>query len=35
MNPLAIHTPAVYVKRLLLGRNYEKRIEQRTVQARG
>lgn len=34
MNPLAIHTPAVYVKRLLLGRNYEKRIEQRTVQAR-
>lgn len=34
MNPLAIHTPAVYVKRLLLGRSYEKRIEQRTVQAR-
>lgn len=34
MNPLAIHTPGVYVKRLLLGRSYEKRIEQRTVQAR-
>lgn len=34
MSPLAIHTPAVYVKRLLLGRSYEKRIEQRTVQAR-
>lgn len=34
MNPLAIHTPAVYVKRLLLGRGYEKRIEQRTVQPR-
>lgn len=34
MSPLAIHTPAVYVKRLLLGRSYEKRIEQRTVHAR-
>ncbi len=34
MNPLAIHTPGVYVKRLLLGRSYEKRIEQRTVQPR-
>lgn len=34
LNPLAIHTPGIYVKRLLLGRNYEKRIEQRTVQPR-
>jgi 3-oxoacid CoA-transferase subunit A len=34
LNPLAIHTPGVYVKRLLLGRGYEKRIEQRTVQPR-
>lgn len=34
MNPLAVHTPGVYVKRLLLGRSYEKRIEQRTVQPR-
>jgi 3-oxoacid CoA-transferase subunit A len=34
MNPLAIHTPGIYVKRLLLGKNYEKRIEQRTVQPR-
>jgi len=34
MSPLAIHTPGVYVKRLLLGRSYEKRIEQRTVQPR-
>lgn len=34
MNPLSIHTPGIYVKRLLLGKNYEKRIEQRTVQPR-
>ncbi|NBO37384.1 CoA transferase subunit A [bacterium] len=34
LNPLAVHTPGVYVKRLLLGRSYEKRIEQRTVQPR-
>lgn len=34
LNPLAIHTPGIYVKRLLLGRSYEKRIEQRTVQPR-
>lgn len=35
MNPMTIHTPGIYVKRLYLGRNYEKRIEQRTVQPRG
>lgn len=34
LNPLAIHTPGVYVKRLFLGQRYEKRIEQRTVQPR-
>lgn len=34
LNPMAIHTPAIYVKRLVLGQQYEKRIEQRTVRAR-
>lgn len=28
-----IHTPGIYVQRLIQGRNYEKRIEQRTVRA--
>ena len=27
----AIHTPGIFVKRLVLGHNYEKRIEKRTV----
>lgn len=31
LNPDAIHTPSIYVQRLLLGENYEKRIERRTV----
>ncbi len=26
----SVHTPGVYVKRILQGTNYEKRIEQRT-----
>jgi len=26
-----VHTPSVYVKRILLGETYEKRIEKRTV----
>ena len=34
MQPAQIHTPGVYVKCLLLGKNYEKRIEQRTVALR-
>ena len=29
-----IHTPGVYVQRLFVGRDYEKRIEQRTVRQR-
>lgn len=29
--PDEIHTPGIYVQRLLLGTNYEKRIERRTV----
>ncbi|WP_371261575.1 CoA transferase subunit A [Bacillus sp. MUM 116] len=31
LNPDQIHTPGIYVQRLLLGENYEKRIEKRTV----
>ena len=31
LDPDAIHTPGIYVDRLILGRGYEKRIEQRTV----
>ena len=30
-----IHTPAIYVKRILQGPSYEKRIEKRTVRKRG
>jgi hypothetical protein len=26
-----IHTPSIYIQRLILGENYEKRIERRTV----
>jgi len=31
LDPDQIHTPGVYVQRVLLGTNYEKRIEKRTV----
>jgi 3-oxoacid CoA-transferase subunit A len=31
LDPDHIHTPGVYVHRLLLGKNYQKRIERRTV----
>jgi 3-oxoacid CoA-transferase subunit A len=31
LDPDAIHTPAIYVKRILQGQHYEKRIEKRTV----
>ncbi|MFL6561774.1 MAG: CoA transferase subunit A [Bacillus sp. (in: firmicutes)] len=31
LNPEEIHTPGIYVQRVLLGTNYEKRIERRTV----
>jgi 3-oxoacid CoA-transferase subunit A len=31
LDPDQVHTPSVYVHRFLVGRNYEKRIEQRTV----
>ncbi len=31
LDPDSIHTPGIYVQRVLLGTNYEKRIERRTV----
>ena len=34
LNPNEIHTPGVFVQRIFQGRNYEKRIEQRTVRER-
>jgi 3-oxoacid CoA-transferase A subunit len=34
MHPMHVHTPGIFVKRLLLGGAYEKRIEQRTVRPR-
>jgi len=33
IDPDHVHTPSVYVKRLVLGAKYEKRIEQRTTRA--
>ena len=31
LDPDTIHTPGIYVQRIIQGRNYEKRIEQRTI----
>ena len=31
LDPDQIHTPGIYVKRIFQGRNYQKRIEQRTI----
>ena len=31
LEPDMVHTPAIYVRRILQGQNYEKRIEKRTV----
>lgn len=31
LDPNQIHTPGIFVQRIFLGKNYEKRIEQRTV----
>jgi 3-oxoacid CoA-transferase subunit A len=31
LDPDCIHTPGIYVQRLIVGRAYEKRIEQRTI----
>jgi 3-oxoacid CoA-transferase subunit A len=35
LDPDAIHTPGIYVKRIFQGKNYVKPIEQRTVRKRG
>lgn len=35
LDPNHIHTPGIFVQRIFEGTNYEKRIEQRTVQIRG
>ena len=35
LEPDGIHTPAIYVKRVLQGSNYSKRIEKRTVRKAG
>ena len=35
LDPDAIHTPAIYVNRIVQGQNYEKRIERRTTRSRG
>ncbi len=34
LDPDSIHTPGIYVQRLFVGKDYEKRIEQRTVRVR-
>jgi 3-oxoacid CoA-transferase subunit A len=34
LDPDHVHTPGIYVDRILQGQNYEKRIEQRTVRKR-
>ncbi|TSD88059.1 CoA transferase subunit A [Mycobacterium sp. KBS0706] len=34
LDPNQVHTPGIYVKRILQGRDYEKRIEQRTTRPR-
>ncbi|MBT4738194.1 MAG: CoA transferase subunit A, partial [Flavobacteriales bacterium] len=34
LDPNQIHTPGIFIQRILQGENYEKRIEQRTVRKR-
>lgn len=34
LDPNQIHTPGIFVQRIIQGENYEKRIEQRTVRAK-
>ncbi|MBV8971511.1 MAG: CoA transferase subunit A [Sphingomonadaceae bacterium] len=34
LDPDSVHTPSVYVRRLIVGHDFEKRIEQRTVRQR-
>ncbi|MBC7924008.1 MAG: CoA transferase subunit A [Ferruginibacter sp.] len=35
LDPNQVHTPGIYVQRIFQGKNYEKRIEQRTVRHTG
>lgn len=35
LDPNFIHTPNIFVQRIIQGKNYEKRVEQRTVRKRG
>ncbi len=35
LDPNQIHTPGIYVHRIFQGKNYQKRIEQRTIRKRG
>ena len=35
LDPNQIHVPGIFVKRIFQGKNYEKRIEQRTVRTKG
>src|SRR5204862_3688560 len=35
LDPNVIHTPGIYVHHIFQGKDYEKRIEQRTVRRRG
>jgi 3-oxoacid CoA-transferase subunit A len=34
IDPDQVHTPGIFVHRIFQGKNYEKRIEQRTVRQR-
>ena len=34
LDPASIHTPGIFVQRIYQGKNYEKRIEQRTVRTK-
>jgi 3-oxoacid CoA-transferase subunit A len=35
LDPDQIHTPGIFVQRIIRGTDYQKRIEQRTVRKRG
>jgi 3-oxoacid CoA-transferase subunit A len=35
LDPNQIHTPGIYVHRIFQGKDYQKRIEQRTIRKRG
>jgi 3-oxoacid CoA-transferase subunit A len=35
LDPNQIHTPGIYIHRIFQGKDYQKRIEQRTIRKRG